>query len=104
MQEIAAASNEQSAGLEQVNAAVNQSSQMTQSNASASEELSATAEEMSSQAIQLQETMQFFRTEQEGSASVSRAPRRAAPAPTRSLAPRRAPELRTIDEAAFERF
>ena len=104
VQEIAAASNEQSAGLEQVNAAVNQSSQMTQSNASASEELSATAEEMSSQAIQLQETMQFFRTEQEGSASVSRAPRRAAPAPTRSLAPRRAPELRTIDEAAFERF
>ena len=34
---------------------------ITQQNASASEELAATAEEMSSQATQLQEVMSFFR-------------------------------------------
>ncbi|MEC5400242.1 methyl-accepting chemotaxis protein [Uliginosibacterium sp. H1] len=63
VQEISAASREQSAGLEQINTAINQVSQSTQTNASAAEELSSTAEEMSSSAIQLQQLMQFFRTE-----------------------------------------
>jgi methyl-accepting chemotaxis protein len=35
----------------------------TQQNASASEELAATAEEMGSQAAQLQELMEFFKTD-----------------------------------------
>jgi methyl-accepting chemotaxis protein len=61
VQEITAASEEQSAGVGQINAAIVQLSQTTQQNASSSEELAATAEEMSSQAEQLQQTMAFFK-------------------------------------------
>jgi methyl-accepting chemotaxis protein len=61
VQEITAASEEQSSGVGQINAAVGQMSQTTQMNASSSEELAATAEEMSSQAEQLQQAMAFFR-------------------------------------------
>ena len=61
VQEITAASEEQSSGVGQINAAVGQLSQTTQQNASSSEELAATAEEMSSQAEQLQEAMSFFK-------------------------------------------
>lgn len=64
VQEISAASSEQSTGLNQINAAVSQIAQTTQVNASAAEELNATAEEMSNQAIQLQEMMEFFRVDQ----------------------------------------
>ena len=61
VQEITAASEEQSSGVAQINAAVMQLSQTTQQNASSSEELAATAEEMSGQAEQLQSTMGFFK-------------------------------------------
>jgi methyl-accepting chemotaxis protein len=61
VQEITAASEEQSSGVGQINAAVNQLSQTTQQNASSSEELAATAEEMSSQAEQLQQAMSYFK-------------------------------------------
>lgn len=60
VQEISAASLEQSTGANQINTAMNQMSQITQQNASASEELAATAEEMTSQAEQLQDLMGFF--------------------------------------------
>ncbi|MBW5415815.1 methyl-accepting chemotaxis protein [Pseudomonas sp. MAG002Y] len=60
VQEIAAASEEQSAGVGQINSAMGQLNQITQQNASASEELAATAEEMSSQAEKLQQMMSFF--------------------------------------------
>jgi len=63
VQEISAASNEQSTGVSQINLAMNQLSQVTQQNASCSEELAATAEEMSSQAEQLQLAMEFFTLE-----------------------------------------
>lgn len=62
VQEISAASDEQSSGVGQINMAMNQLNQITQQNASASEELAATAEEMTSQAEQLQVVMAFFRT------------------------------------------
>ncbi|EXJ13843.1 methyl-accepting chemotaxis protein [Imhoffiella purpurea] len=61
VQEIAAASSEQTTGVTQINSAVNQVNQATQGTASGSEELAATAEEMTSQAQQLQELMAFFR-------------------------------------------
>ncbi|WP_286867116.1 methyl-accepting chemotaxis protein, partial [Herbaspirillum sp. UBA812] len=64
VQEIAAASAEQSTGLEQINNAVHQMAQTTQMTASASEELSATSEEMSAQAIHLQDLMRFFRVDE----------------------------------------
>lgn len=61
VQEIAAASSEQNAGVTQINGAIGQVSQTLQQNASASEELSSTSEEMSTQAIRLQESMTYFK-------------------------------------------
>ena len=61
VQEIAAASEEQSAGVAQINAAMTQLNQATQQNASSSEELASTAEELSAQAEQLQHTISLFR-------------------------------------------
>jgi methyl-accepting chemotaxis protein len=66
VQEISAASSEQSSGVGQINSAVSQLNQTTQQNASSSEELAATSEEMSSQAEQLQQTMAFFKLETTG--------------------------------------
>ncbi len=65
VQEIAAASQEQSAGVGQINGAMGQLNHATQQNASASEELAATAEEMGGQAGQLQELMAFFKIDRE---------------------------------------
>ncbi len=79
VQEIAAASKEQSSGTSQVNAAVSQLNQVTQQNASVSEELAATSEEMSGQAEQLQQTVAFFKVENAAPANIHRhgaAPRR----------------------------
>ena len=60
VQEIASASQEQTAGVGQINNAMGQLNKATQQNASASEELAATAEELGGQAGQLQELMGFF--------------------------------------------
>jgi len=62
VQEISAASTEQSSGIGQINEAMTQLDTATQQNASASEELAATAEEMSGQAAQLQQAVAFFKT------------------------------------------
>jgi methyl-accepting chemotaxis protein len=61
VQEVSAASNEQSSGVSQINRAMSQVDQVTQQNASAAEELASTAEEMASQAESLQQLMGFFR-------------------------------------------
>ncbi|MFA7242029.1 MAG: methyl-accepting chemotaxis protein [Sulfuricellaceae bacterium] len=61
VQEITAASEEQSSGSVQVNASVCQLNQIIQQNACSSEELAATSEEMSRQAEHLQQTMVFFK-------------------------------------------
>jgi len=60
VQEIAAASMEQTSGVHQINSAIGQVSDTMQQNAAASEELSATSEEMSAQAMALQETVDYF--------------------------------------------
>jgi len=65
VQEISAASSEQTNGIEQINCAINQLNQTTQSNASAAEELSSTAEEMAAHAAQLQQLMAFFQVGEE---------------------------------------
>jgi methyl-accepting chemotaxis protein len=85
VQEISAASSEQSSGVGQINSAVSQLNQTTQQNASSSEELAATSEEMSNQAEQLQQTMSFFRLDGAGPAktpafTVRKAAAKAAPA------------------------
>ncbi|QLA15573.1 methyl-accepting chemotaxis protein [Desulfolutivibrio sulfoxidireducens] len=61
VQEINAASQEQSSGAGQVNKALQQLDQVIQQNAAASEELASTAEELSAQAEQLQATISYFR-------------------------------------------
>ncbi len=63
VQEISAASREQTSGADQINKAIQQLDQVVQQNASSAEEVSSTAEELSSQAQQLQETMSFFKAE-----------------------------------------
>ena len=69
VQEITAASQEQTTGAAQINIAMGQMNQITQQNASASEELAATAEEMNAQASQLQELIGYFRLESAAHAS-----------------------------------
>ena len=107
VQEIAAASQEQSAGVGQINGAMGQLSKATQQNASASEELAATAEEMGGQAGQLTELMSFFKVAQ--GAAASSAPRpaaRAAASPVRRSAAAR-PAKAVADPSGdqdFERF
>ncbi len=61
VQEIAAASLEQSAGSEQINGAVQQLSGVTQQSAASSEELATGAEELSTQAEKLKELISFFK-------------------------------------------
>ncbi len=63
VQEISAASKEQTAGSDQINKALQQLDDVVQQNASAAEEVSSTAEELSAQAQQLQETMEFFKVD-----------------------------------------
>ena len=62
VQEIAAASAEQSESVVQIGGAMGQLSKATQQNASASEQLAATSEELSGQAEQLQQSVAFFNT------------------------------------------
>lgn len=64
VQEISAASIEQSSGADQVNNAIQQLNQVTQQNAAASEELATSSEELASQADQLKETISFFKVDQ----------------------------------------
>lgn len=60
VQEISAASREQTSGIDQINSAVTQITQTAQASAASAEELSSTAEELSTSATQLQELMQQF--------------------------------------------
>jgi methyl-accepting chemotaxis protein len=61
VQEINAASREQSSGINQINDAMRQLDKATQQNAASAEELAATSEELSGQAIQLQQAVAFFK-------------------------------------------
>lgn len=61
IQEISAASTEQSSGADQVNNAIQHLNQTVQSNASISEELASSAEEVRVQSEKLMETINFFK-------------------------------------------
>jgi methyl-accepting chemotaxis protein len=61
VQEVTTASREQSAGVSQVNKAMNQMDQITQRNAAAAEELASTAEQMAEQATSLQRLLSAFK-------------------------------------------
>ena len=73
--EIAAASREQATGVEQVNRAVSQMDQVTQSNASKTEDLSSTAESLASQAQQLQAVVDQFNLSKKSGGKATKAPR-----------------------------
>jgi len=104
VQEIAAASNEQNSGADQINKAIQQLDQVVQQNASAAEEMAATSEELSSQATQLQATIGFFRLNGHGHSGG--APKRkvitahAAPARRLPSAPERERDLPRAETSA----
>ncbi|MBN2612662.1 MAG: Cache 3/Cache 2 fusion domain-containing protein [Bacteroidales bacterium] len=62
IKEIAAASEEQHTGADQVSMAMQQLNMVTQQNASAAEELSSSAEQLLDEANQLKEVITFFKT------------------------------------------
>ena len=102
VQEITAASEEQTSGLAHITTAMGQLNQVTQQNAAASEQLAATAEEMSGQAGALQQLMDFFKLDQSDAPPLAPPVRPAAPpAPLGSLT-RKAAVL--VDETHFQRF
>ncbi len=101
VQEITAASEEQSSGAGQVASAMNQLNQITQQNASSSEELAATAEEMSGQAETLQKLMSFF-TVESGQSEAKQVIARASAKSVKK--PKASTFAAAPDEAEFERF
>jgi methyl-accepting chemotaxis protein len=95
--EIAAASREQTAGIEQVNSAMTQMDQVTQGNSAQTEELSATAEALSEQASHLLQLVSTFTLA--NSAKSHREPRAyqsPVAAPVRSVQP---PSLQQLKSA-----
>ncbi len=72
VQEITAASNEQNTGADQINSAIQQLDQVIQQNASLSEEMASTSEELAGQARQLQQTIAFFKVDQNDKLDVFR--------------------------------
>ncbi|MGX9720164.1 methyl-accepting chemotaxis protein [Stenotrophomonas acidaminiphila] len=98
MAEISAASQEQSAGIEQVNQTVVQMDEATQQNAALVEEATAAARAMEEQATQLAEAVSVFRTGTGRPGADPRPARRAAAGP-RAPAPKLAPAPRPIESA-----
>ncbi len=89
MAEITAASQEQSAGIEQVNQTVTQMDEATQQNAALVEEATASARALEQQSGELREAVAIFRTTQASPASAAVIPLRPAPPRPAAAAPRR---------------
>ncbi|MBD9414971.1 MCP four helix bundle domain-containing protein [Pseudomonas sp. PDM16] len=105
VQEITAASQEQSSGAAQINIAMGQMNQITQQNASASEELAATAEEMNAQAGQLLELIGYFRLDNQPASFVQRRAEPPRPSNLRELRrAERRPQQALPDEGQFVSF
>jgi methyl-accepting chemotaxis protein len=108
--EISAASQEQSQGIDQVNRAVAQMDNVTQSTAAQTEQVSATAQSLAAQAIQLQTLVGRFRLDDTARARVTVVhPPAAIPAAPAAAARRTAPSPGTQEWAAsldgdFEEF
>ncbi|MGG7565346.1 methyl-accepting chemotaxis protein [Rhodovulum sp. DZ06] len=92
VEDISAATREQTMGAGQVNTAVQQLDKVTQQNTAAAEEMSATAEQLASQAEQLQSAIGFFRV------AGGQETRRAAPRPRAAAA--RGPVRKAASRAA----
>ncbi|MCG8699640.1 MAG: methyl-accepting chemotaxis protein [Bacteroidales bacterium] len=66
VEEIAAASREQSKGISEVNVGIQQLSSVVQQNSSSSEQMAANSEELNAQSEKLNETISFFKLEEAG--------------------------------------
>jgi methyl-accepting chemotaxis protein len=86
VQEVTAASQEQSAGVAQINKAMSQVDRVTQRNATAAEELSSTAEEMAAHARSLQQVVGFFAAGPQEDRAGRAVPRRALAGGSRTAA------------------
>jgi methyl-accepting chemotaxis protein len=108
MSEIAAASTEQSTGIEQVNTAVAQMDQVTQQNAALVEQATAAAQAMADQAASLKAAVAMFRLEG-GQQGIHAAAAHATPIRTRAVAAKkgvaqREPAVQTRAEVEWETF
>jgi len=72
VQEISAASTEQSSGADQINSAIQQLNHVIQQNAGSAEEMASTAEELSSQAEHLKSTVAFFKVDETGGQTIQK--------------------------------
>ncbi len=86
VQEISAASREQSSGIEQIVSAIGQLDSVIQQNASVSEEMASMAEELTAQAESLREAVSYFKLVDKGAGSAMAASQKASRAPSQSLA------------------
>jgi len=105
VQEISAASEEQSSGVGQINSAMQQLDKVTQQNAAGSEELAATAEEMQAQSESLQQVVSFFRLATDSTSQGARATSGSEPPVlTQVLAAANVTDDDDVDESKFKRF
>jgi len=101
VQEISAASKEQTSGADQINSAIQQLNQVIQQNAGAAEEMSSTSEELSHQAERLQGAIAFFKVGGvETGPGMRTAVMRPAPSPQTPAAPIAQKPRRAIPAAA----
>ncbi|ASV99178.1 methyl-accepting chemotaxis protein [Paraburkholderia aromaticivorans] len=103
MGEIAAASEEQSGGIDQVARAVTQMDEVTQQNAALVEEAAAAASSLEDQAGKLRQAVAVFQLQDGGSSPVVSAAPQRAPAPLRSVVARkvsRAPAVKPAPQPA----
>jgi len=96
--EIAAASQEQASGIEQVNKTVVQMDEATQQNAALVEEAAAASISLSEHADGLNKLMEFFKTEEGG----RRAPRTSKAKPDASISPVKAPVRKASKPASTD--
>ncbi|WP_419784965.1 HAMP domain-containing methyl-accepting chemotaxis protein [Pseudodesulfovibrio sp.] len=112
VQEITAASNEQDTGATEISSALQQLDTVVQSNAGSSEEIASTAEQLSSQAMQLEKSISFFRLSNPGTSGhmerskkkVIKAKPAALPAASATRHSGVALEMDAHDDDSFERF
>lgn len=103
VQEITASSEEQAAGIDQINSAMSQLDSVTQQNASSSEELAATAEELSSQAEALLDAVAFFQLDSRGRKRTAAPKHKPSSAVHRQAAPA-ALDDDDYDDSEFKRY
>jgi methyl-accepting chemotaxis protein len=104
LNEISSASQEQSAGIQQVNEAVTQMDGVTQQNAALVEEAAAASQSLQEQAARLTEAVAVFRLDAHaGSVAVPRAPIAASASVSAPVAASAAPRLAAAKPAAAKR-